>query len=160
MGSLGQTLLVQERQWSTKGNNEKVNLTRQDSDDMVVMATVADEHIESKIWFLNSGSSNHMTGRKVWLVDFDESKNNKVKLDDNSSLQVEGTINIVIQTSNGEKALIKDILYVHGVKWNLLSVGQLVENGFSMVMKDRALKLFDIQNNLVLKSPSLKNRTF
>ena len=42
-----------------------MNLARQDSDDseggMVVMAAVADNHVESKIWFLDSGYSNHMT---------------------------------------------------------------------------------------------------
>ena len=38
-----------------------------------------------------------MTGRKEWLADFDESKKSKVKLADNSSLQAEGTGNIVFQ---------------------------------------------------------------
>ena len=56
--------------------------------------------------------------------------------------------------------MIKDVHYVPGIKCNLLSVGQLVEKGFSIVMKDGALKLFDTKNNLVLKSPLSKNRTF
>ena len=56
--------------------------------------------------------------------------------------------------------MIKDVLYVPGMKCNLLSVGKLVEKGFSIVMKDGALKLFDTKNNLVLKSPLSKNRTF
>ncbi|XP_050916077.1 uncharacterized protein LOC127131187 [Lathyrus oleraceus] len=105
-------------------------------DDMVVMDIVADDHVESNIWFLDPGCSNHMTGRKVWLVDFDESKKSKVKLADNSLLQAKGTGNIVIQRSIGAKALIKDVLYIPGMKCNLLSVGQLIEKGFSMVMKD------------------------
>ena len=84
--------------------------------------------------------ANHMTGRKEWLADFDESKKSKVKLADNSSLQVEGTGNIVFQMSNGGKAMIKDVLYVLGMKCNLLSVGQLVEKGFSVVMKDGVFK--------------------
>src|ERR1051325_6961087 len=46
------------------------------------------------------------------------------------------------------------------LKCNLLSVGQLVEKGVSVVMKDGALKLFDTKNNLVLKSPLSKNETF
>jgi hypothetical protein len=37
-----------------------------------------------------------MTGQKVWLVDFDDSKKSKAKLADNSSLQAEGTGNIII----------------------------------------------------------------
>lgn len=148
---------------STKGEDEGANLARQyldDYDDIMVMDAVADDHVESKIRFLDLDCSNHMTDRKVWLVDFDDSKKSKVKRADNSSLQAEGTGNIVIQRSNEAKALIKDVLYVPGIKCNLLSVGELVEKGFSVVIKDEALELFDIQNNLVLKSPLSKNRTF
>ncbi|XP_058726405.1 uncharacterized protein LOC131597746 [Vicia villosa] len=146
-----------------KGKDEGVNLACKDSDDyegMVVMVAIAYNHIESKIWFLDSGCSNHMTGQKVWLAGFDESKKSKVKIADNNLLQAEGTGNIVFQMSNGGKAMIKDILYVPGIKCNLLSVGQLVEKGFSVVMKDGVLKLFNTQNNLVLKSLLSKNWMF
>src|ERR1051325_1769798 len=61
---------------------------------------------------------------------------------------------------NGGKAMIKDVLYVPGMKCNLLSVGKLVGKCFSVVMKDEALKLFDTKNNLVLKSLLSKNKTF
>ena len=56
--------------------------------------------------------------------------------------------------------MIKDVLYVAKMKCNLLSVGQLVEKGFSVIMKEGTLELFNTQNNLVLKSPLSKNRTF
>ena len=46
------------------------------------------------------------------------------------------------------------------MKCDFLSVRQLVEKGFSVIMKDGALELLDTQNNLVLKSPLSKNRTF
>lgn len=110
---------------------------------MVVMVAVTDDHINSKIWFLDTGCSNHMTGRKVWLEDFDESKKSKNKFANNNSLQLEGTDNIVIQISNWAKAMINNVLYVPGMKCNLLSVEQLVEKGFSVVMKDEVLELFD-----------------
>ena len=83
-----------------------------DFDDMVVMVAVSDDHVESKIKFFDSGCLNHITSQKVWLVDSNNSQKNKIKLADNSSLQAEGTGNIVIQRSNGVKALIKDVLYV------------------------------------------------
>ena len=89
----------------------------------MVMAAVADNHVESNIWFLDSGCSNHMTGRKEWLADFDESKKSKIKLADNSLLQAEGTDNIVFQMSNGGKVMIKDVFNVPEMKCNLLSVG-------------------------------------
>ncbi|KAI5415903.1 hypothetical protein KIW84_041077 [Lathyrus oleraceus] len=56
-----------------------------------------------------------MTGQKVLLADFNLSKKSKVKLIDNSSLQAEGTSDIVIQRSNGGKDMIKDVLYVPGM---------------------------------------------
>lgn len=148
---------------STKDKEEGANLARQhsdDSEDMVVMAAVADDYVESKTWFLNSGCSNHMTGRKVWLAYLNSSKKSKVKFVDNSSLQAEDTSDIVFQRSNSGKAMIKYILYVPRIKCNLLSVGQLVEKVFSVIMKYGALELFDTKNNLLLKSPLSKNMTF
>src|ERR1051325_1611055 len=51
----------------TKRKDEGANLARQDSDysegGMVGMGAVSDKHVKSKIWFLDSGCSNHMTGR-------------------------------------------------------------------------------------------------
>ncbi|XP_050918917.1 uncharacterized protein LOC127136402 [Lathyrus oleraceus] len=120
----------------------------------------ADNHADSKIRFLDLDCWNHMTSQKVWLVDFDLSKKSKVNLVDDSSLQVEGTGNIVIQRNNGGKAMMKYVLNVHGIKCNMLSVEQLVKKGFSVIMKDGALELFDIQNNLVLKYPLSNNKTF
>lgn len=99
----------------TKGNKEEANLAHQDSDDfedMVVRGAIADDHVKTKIRFLDSGCSNHMTGRSAWLVDFGSSKKTKVKLADNSSLQVKGTGDIVIPKSNGGKTMISGVLYV------------------------------------------------
>lgn len=56
--------------------------------------------------------------------------------------------------------MITCVLHVLGIKCNLLSIGQLVEKGFSVIMKDGALEQFDIHNSLVLKSPLSKNRPF
>lgn len=76
------------------------------------MAAIPDEHVDTKIRILDTGCSNHMTGQKVWLSYFDESKKSKVKLANNSLLQAEGIGDIVIQRNNNAKYMIKDILYV------------------------------------------------
>lgn len=104
--------------WYKKDKGE----TKGKDEDMVVMVAVADDHVNSKIWFLDTECSNHMTSRKVWLEDLDELKRIKVKLADNSSFQVEGTGNTVIQRRNEAKSMIKDVLYVSEIKCNLLSV--------------------------------------
>lgn len=46
------------------------------------------------------------------------------------------------------------------MKCNLLSLGQLVEKGFTVLMKDDCLKMFDSDKNLLMKAPLASNRTF
>ncbi|XP_050876957.1 uncharacterized protein LOC127080692 [Lathyrus oleraceus] len=64
--------------------------------DMVVMTAIVDADVYSKILSIYSGCSNHMTGQKVWLADFDSSKKSKVKLANNSSLQAECNSDILV----------------------------------------------------------------
>jgi len=49
----------------------------------------------------------------------------------------------VIQGSKGNTILIHDVLYIPSMKNNLLSVGQLVERGYSFKVDDARLKLYD-----------------
>lgn len=79
-------------------------------------------------------------------------KKTSVRLADSKSLAVEGMENIVLERKDSKEALIKNILYVPGMKYNLMSVGQLVENGFSVVLNVDLLQLFDNKDKLVLKS--------
>ena len=53
---------------------------------------------------------------------------------------------------NGKNILIKDAWYVPRIKSNLMSVGQLIEKGFSVVMKDNLLTLYDSNQKLIMKS--------
>jgi len=124
-----------------------------DGEPLVLMATVSEDCSDSETWFLDTGCSNHMTGHKAWLIKFDDTRRSKTRLADNRSLQAEGAGNMVIRRSNGSSTIIEYALYVPGMKGNLLSVGQLIEKGFSLTMKNDVLELFDANNKLVLRSP-------
>jgi hypothetical protein len=75
-----------------------------------------------------------MTGHKNWLTKFDGSKKSKVKLANSSSLQAQGTGDMV-KRSNGSPAVIEDVLYAPSMDCNLLSIGQLIEKRFSVIIK-------------------------
>ena len=49
-------------------------------DHVILMVTTALEggNREENAWYLDTGCSNHMTGRKDWLVDLDLSKKGKI----------------------------------------------------------------------------------
>jgi hypothetical protein len=46
------------------------------------------------------------------------------------------------------------------MKCNLMSVGQLIEKGYSVTMEDETLKLYNPLKKLILQSKLTKNRTF
>ena len=76
-GNVAKNCWYNKDRGAIKGYEEGANFAHQDSDDskdMVVMVVVTDEHVDTKIWFLDTSYSNHITGRKVRLTDFDESK--------------------------------------------------------------------------------------
>src|ERR1044072_5227957 len=68
--------------------------------------------------------------------------------------------NVRVKVKNGKNILIKDVWYIPGIISNLISVGQLIEKGFLVVMKDNLLKLYDSHQKLIMKSEQGSNRTF
>lgn len=101
-----------------------------------------------------------MTCRKEWLTDLDTNKRSKVRFQDFRSVNAEGIGTITVRRKDGRLAFIQDVLYVPEIKCNLFSLGQLVEKGFSVVMKYQNLKMYDSDQNLILKAPLLRNKTF
>lgn len=94
------------------------------------------------------------------MTNFDTSKKESIKVDDSRNLVAEGSGNIVIRSNDGKRIIIEDVMYVPEMKCNLMSIGQLMEKGFSVTMDGDSLKLFNAKKNLVLKSNMSKNRTY
>ena len=59
-----------------------------------------------------------------------------------------------------KKACITDVLYVPNMRSNLISIGQLLQKGYTMEMEAQAMKVFDSKNKLILKAHLSKRRTF
>ncbi|GAU42828.1 hypothetical protein TSUD_185870 [Trifolium subterraneum] len=144
-----------------EGNGNEANVAEgKNPNSVLMMAKTCDESGKSDELYLDSGCSNHMTSHREWLTGFDNSKKTIIGLADNRKLAAEGTGNIVIRTKNGVKVIIGDVLYVPDMNCNLMSIGQLVEKGFSVTIEGDSMKLFDARKNLVLKSMLSKNRTY
>jgi len=60
--------------------------------------------------------------------------------------------NVSIKRKDGEHSSISDILYIFGMKCNLLSFGKLPEKNYKVNMEDGMLKVIDAKGNLVMKS--------
>ena len=111
-------------------------------------------------WYMDIGCSNHLTGNKQWLVDFGYSKRTKIRCDDDEYLNSRGMGNVRVKLNSGKTVLIKDVWYVPSMNNNLMSVGQLLEKGFSVTMKDNLLQLYDCNQKLIIQSELGRNKTF
>ena len=81
-----------------------------------------DSSIPKHIWFLDSGCSNHMTGRS-WFKEIDESYKLKVRLGDDKQIQVEGKGTDAIDDNYGNTKLLYNVYFIPTLSQNLLSVG-------------------------------------
>ncbi|WVY99219.1 hypothetical protein V8G54_031370 [Vigna mungo] len=120
-----------------------------------------ESHAEQEMsWYLDTGCSNHMTGNRKWLLDLDTSIKSTIRFADNSTIQAEGVGKILIKCKDGKSIYMHNVLYVPMMKSNLLSLGQLLERGFTMKMQERHIEVFDKKQQLIFKAPASRNRTF
>ncbi|XP_045802027.1 uncharacterized protein LOC123895611 [Trifolium pratense] len=150
----------------SKGNKKQDNEAHHarhdesDFDGFLLMVTTNSKSDNSKLWYLDTGCSNHMTGHRDWLLEFDDNFKSKVKFADDSAISVEGKGKVMVQRKNGNHTFVTDVLFVPTMKHNMLSLGQLLEKGFNYSTKDHCIEVFDPQNKLIIKAPLSKNRTF
>ena len=82
-------------------------------------------------WYVDSAWSNRMTGDDSIFYNLDTSIKSQVKQRNGTLVEAQGKGKIAIQTNKGVK-YINDIVLVPSLKHNLLSVGQMIKDGYSL----------------------------
>ncbi|GAU29444.1 hypothetical protein TSUD_150140 [Trifolium subterraneum] len=85
-------------------NNAK--LSKQENEDVLLMVTTNEEAKFKDQWYLDSGCSSHMTGRRDWFVSINKSMKSKVKFGNDSTLAAEGVGDVLIMRKDGKQSLI------------------------------------------------------
>jgi len=96
------------------------------------MACTNTDHKPSDLWCVDSGCSNHMIGVKSLFHELDEKQKKRVQLGNTKELLVEGKDMVSIDTNQDKVNMIDNVQYVPNLGYNLLSVGQLMTNGYSL----------------------------
>ncbi|XP_060972614.1 uncharacterized protein LOC133038466 [Cannabis sativa] len=91
-------------------------------------------------WYLDSGCSRHMTGNKKLLVNYKEAKEGVVTFGDGNKGHIIGKGDLVMSRA----APLTEVLYVKGLKANLISIGQLCDANYTVSFsKTHCLVSFD-----------------
>jgi len=115
---------------------------------------------EENIWYLDTGCSNHMCGKKELFSSLDETVKSNVKFGNNSNIPIVGKGQIAIRLKDGSQNFIGDVFYAPGLHHNLLSIGQLSEKGYNMKIHNGYCTLIDRNGRFITKVKMTPNRLF
>ncbi|MCO5611204.1 hypothetical protein L7F22_065454 [Adiantum nelumboides] len=114
------------------------------------------------IWYFDSGASRHITSRKDLFCSLDAAPaGKKVTCVNNASYPIKGVGKILITISDGSDLCLPDVLYVPGIKKNLLSVSSLAKNGLRIIFEDDRCIVRDRENGYsLITTGTLENGLF
>ncbi|GAU47154.1 hypothetical protein TSUD_287370 [Trifolium subterraneum] len=125
-----------------RGRGTQTNYVEYDENqEVLLMAQAIDRSSDNsrlEMWFLDSGCSNHMVGRKDWLFDFDDSFREMVKL-----VQV-----------------ITEVYYLPGLQNSLLTIGQLQQKNLTIVFSNDLCKVYHESRGLIMSTQMTANRMY
>src|SRR3954467_2755777 len=84
---------------------------------------------------------------------------NMVKFTNDNTLAAEGIGDVLIMRKDGKMSVISNVLYIPGMKSNLLSIAQLVEKNYKVSIEDKMMRVVEASRRLILKAPMSQNRT-
>ncbi|WVZ03895.1 hypothetical protein V8G54_024701 [Vigna mungo] len=140
-------------------SNKMCHVAVDEESECVLLSSENNHAVDELCWYLVTGCSNRMIERREWLVNLDPSIRSNVRFIDDSTVTEEGIDRVLITCKNGRVTYMDVVLYVPTMKSNLLSLGQLLEKGYTMTMQQNLIKVFDRRQRLVIKAPFAKNRT-
>lgn len=120
----------------------------------------ADRDEGSDAWVLDTGASNHMTGCREVLSSLDTSVQGTVRFGDGSLVEIVGIGSVVFQIKDNGHKVLAEVYFIPKLKSNIVSLGQLEEGGFKIVIENGFCNVFDVERSLLARAPRIKNRLY
>ncbi|XP_059298082.1 uncharacterized protein LOC132050733 [Lycium ferocissimum] len=114
----------------------------EEKEENLFYASQSDVSAKSNEWYVDNGCTDHMTGDEKAFLSINHSITSKVRMGNGALIDAKGRGTISINRKGSGKQ-IHDVLYVPDLEENLLSVGQLMENGYSLVFRDNCCRIYD-----------------
>jgi transposase InsO family protein len=112
------------------------------------------------IWYLDSGASSHMTGLREMFTSLDESVHGTVRFGDGSIVIIKGRGTVVFECLTGDHRVLGDVYYIPSLKSNIVSLGQLDENGCKITIEDGVMSILDRPRKVLARVHRTGNRLY
>jgi hypothetical protein len=100
-------------------------------------------------WYLDTGVSNHMSGRRDAFSELDTGMTGTVKFDDGSSVQICGIDTIVFTYRNGEHRTLTEVYFIPPLQSNIISLDQLDAIDYEIHIHKGFLRMWDPNQKLL-----------
>jgi hypothetical protein len=94
------------------------------------------------LWYIDSGASRHITGVREHLTNLTQIGDLEVVLGDDRVVKAVGSGTVSFQRESLPPMLLRNVLYVPGLKKNLISVSTIEERGYEVLFHDGQVLLF------------------
>lgn len=110
------------------------------------LTSATDGHLQEDRWYLDSGASQHMSGRKGWFVNYTSLQEKiQIKIGNGDVILAHGKGDIDIEAFDGKRwdhCVLKEVLYVPELKFNLYSVPAAADRGLKVVSEQEKCTIF------------------
>jgi len=110
----------------------------------------ADDEEMAGGWYLDSGATHHMTGRRDLFSDLNTDVRGTVRFGDASKVEIKGVGSIVFEAKTGEHRVLHGVYFIPALKNSIMSLGQLDENGSKVVIDDGVLRIWERSSGRLL----------
>jgi hypothetical protein len=124
----------------------------------VVVALDSKEDLDPRRWILDTGASNHMSGSRAAFANLDTGITGSVCFGDGSITQIEGSGTVLFSCKNGEHWSLPNVYYLPRLTANIISIGQLDEGGYQVIVEDGVIRIRDEERRLLTKVPCSPGR--
>lgn len=114
----------------------------------------------SQLWYLDNGASNHMTGDKSKFSKLDEDVTGEVKFGDGSTVCIKGKGSIAFKCKIGDVKVFDNVFYISNLCNNIISLGQMSEEGNKVVLNGDFLWVHDNCGKLLMKVRRSEKRLY
>ena len=155
-----------------KKDKEKVNLIEEDkvkttllvatqeTDNDILLQGIVQSELEEGLWYLDTGATSHMTGKKNLFYEFYESYKGNVRFGDDSRIIIEGRGKLLLNSKGDTQITLMNVLYTPKLNANIMSLGCLDEQGCQITLGKGILTIRDENGRLLTRIKRSSGRLY